>query len=783
MPDERDTIESQPPEQTEGLRLIRRSHVATGFPAIVRSVKSALSQESIATMARTWKDINQVDGFDCPSCAWADPEGHRGRFEFCENGAKAMADSAASARLTPDVFAAHTVEELSRWSDYALNALGRITQPMVLRTGSQHYAPIGWDEAFTIVGEQLRSLRSPNEAVLYTSGKAVNESAFVFQLFARAFGTNNLPDCSNMCHESSGLALTKTLGIGKSTITLDDLESADCIVEIGHNPGTNHPRMLTSLQIAKKRGAKMIAVNPMAEVSLFHFAHPQKPWQWLGNGTALADLYLQVRINGDIALVKGFIKGLFELEDAAPGTVLDRGFIEHYTSGFDALEQSVRSCSWESIVAGSGIALPEIRRAASMLAASERTVVCWCMGLTQHHNGVENIQEMVNLLLLRGNMGRKGAGALCIRGHSNVQGDRTMGIWEKMDDGFLDRLRDEFHFEPPRAHGFDTIGAIHAMAEGQAGAFISLGGNFLSATPDTPTVARGLSNMKLNVHIVTKLNRAHLFTGGTALLLPCLTRTERDVQASGPQITSVENTVCKVSRSEGRMAPISSDVRSEIAIICGMAKATVGGRVAIDWDGMTENYDVVRDAISHVVPGAEEYNTRVRDGDGFYLPVPPKERIFKTDTGKAKFTVNPMSPIVLEQGQLLMTTVRSHDQFNTVVYGLRDQYRGIKGGRRVIFMNVDDMNARGLENETLVDITSHFRGQDRTLKRFQAIEHPIARGCTATYFPEGNALVPLDSVARGSCQPASKSVVITVVRSANQNVTNEALDEHTRITS
>jgi len=778
MPDERDAIESQVPEETEGLRLIKPSQVATGFPAIVRSLESALSQESIVTMARTWTHINQQDGFDCPSCAWADPEGHRSRFEFCENGAKATADAATSARLTPDAFAAHSVEELSRCSDYKLNALGRITQPMVLRPGGTHFAPIGWDEAFAIVGEQLRSLRSPNEAVLYTSGKAVNESAFVFQLFARAFGTNNLPDCSNMCHESSGLALTKTLGVGKSTITLEDLESADCIVEIGHNPGTNHPRMLTSLQIAKKRGAKMIAVNPMPEVSLFRFAHPQKPWQWLGNGTALADLYLQVRINGDVALVKGFIKALFELEDATPGTVLDRGFIEHYTSGFDELERSVRSCSWESIVAGSGITLPEIRQAASMLAASERTVVCWCMGLTQHHNGVENIQEMVNLLLLRGNMGRKGAGALCIRGHSNVQGDRTMGIWEKMDDAFLDRLRDEFHFEPPRAHGFDTIGAIHAMAEGRVGAFIALGGNFLSATPDTATVALGLNNVKLNVHIATKLNRSHFFTGGTALLLPCLVRTERDVQSSGPQITSVENTVSKVSRSEGRMAPISTEVRSEVAIICGMAKAAIGDRMGIDWDGMTANYDLVRDAISRVVPGAEEYNARVREGEGFYLPIPPKERIFKTDTGKAKFTVNPMSPIVLEQGQLLMTTVRSHDQFNTVVYGLEDKYRGIKGGRRVIFMHADDMKARGLENKTLVDITSHFRGQDRTMKHFQAIEHPIARGCTATYFPEANPLVPLDSVARGSCQPASKSVVITVVRSANQSATNVAPDEH-----
>ena len=776
MPDELTAIESQAPEETEGLRLVKASQVATGFPAIVRSLKSALSQESPATTARTWLRINQEDGFDCPSCAWADPEGHRSKFEFCENGAKATADAATSARLTPEMFAAHTVEELSQRSDHWLNSLGRITHPMVLRPGSTHFEPLAWDEAFRLVGDKLRALSSPNEAIFYTSGKAVNESAFVFQLLARAIGTNNLPDCSNMCHESSGLALTKTLGIGKSTVTIEDLEDADCIVEIGHNPGTNHPRMLTSLQIAKGKGAKMIAVNPMPEVSLFRFAHPQKPWQWLGKGTALADLYLQVRVNGDIALVKGFIKGLFELEDANPGTVLDRPFIEHFTSGFDEMEASIRACSWESIVEGSGIDLPAIREAAAMLAVAKRTIMCWCMGLTQHHNGVENIQEMVNLLLLRGNMGRHGAGALCIRGHSNVQGDRTMGIWEKMDDAFLDRLRDEFHFEPPREHGYDTISSIHAMADGKVGVFMALGGNFLSATPDTATVARGLNNVDLNVQIATKLNRGHLFTGGTSLILPCLSRTERDVQSSGPQISSVENTVSKVTRTQGRMAPASEQLLSEIAIICGIAKATVGDRANIDWDAMTANYDVIRDHIAQVVPGTEEYNERIREKEGFYMPIPPKERIFKTDNGKAKFTVNPMSPIVLEPGQLFMTTVRSHDQFNTVVYGLDDKYRGVEGGRRVIFMHPDDMAARGLEAKTLVDITSHFRGQTRTMKHFQAIPHPIARNCTATYFPEANPLVPLDSVARGSCQPASKSVVISVERSANQQASTVAPD-------
>jgi len=773
MPDEQDAIESQVPEETEGLRLVEPSHVATGFPAIVRSLESALSQQSVPSTVRTWLEINQDRGFDCPSCAWADPA-HRSRFEFCENGAKAVADAATEARATRELFADYSVQDLSHHSDHWLNSRGRIVEPMVLRPGRNHFEPIDWDEAFQLIGEQLHSQASPDEAVLYTSGKAVNESAFVFQLFARAFGTNNLPDCSNMCHESSGLALSRTLGVGKSTITGEDLEDADLIMEIGHNPGTNHPRMLTSLQIAKQRGAKMIAVNPMTEVSLFRFAHQQKPLQWVGPGTRMCDLYLQVRVNGDIALVKGFIKGMLELEDADPGQVLDRGFIQHYTSGFEALEQSVRECSWEKIVAGCGIPLEEIRKAAAMFATSKRTVICWCMGLTQHHNGVENIQEMVNLLLLRGNIGRRGAGLLCVRGHSNVQGDRTMGIWEQMDDGFLDRLRDEFHFEPPRAHGYDTIATIHAMAKGRVKTFISLGGNFLSATPDTATVARGLSQLELNVHIAPKLNRAQLFTGGTALLLPCLTRTERDVQRSGLQITSVENTVSMVSASVGSMIPASPHVRSEVAIICGMAKATLRDRVAIDWDAMTANYDVIRDAASRVCAGMEEYNTRLRYKEGFYFPIPPKQRVFKTDNGKAKFTVNPMSPIVLEEGQLLMTTIRSHDQFNTVVYGLQDKYRGVTGGRRVIFMHPDDMAARGLATKDLVDITSHFRGEMRTMKHFQVVSYPIARRCVATYYPEANPLVPLDSVARGSCQPASKSVVVTVERSLSQTAVNVA---------
>jgi molybdopterin-dependent oxidoreductase alpha subunit len=739
---------------------------ATGLSAVVHSMQVAFENEGPARAVRTMLAINQRGGFDCPSCAWADPEGARHTAEFCENGAKAMADDATRRRADAALFANYTVEELSRQSDHWLNAQGRLIEPMVLRPNSSHYEPISWDAAFEVVADELRRLDSPDEAVFYTSGKAINESAFLFQLFARIFGTNNMPDCSNMCHESSGSALGETLGVGKSTVTLSDLENADCIIVMGQNPGTNHPRMLSSLQKAKRNGATMISINPLREVGLINFRQPQEPLGLLGVGTKLSDHFLQVRINGDLALLKGFAKALLEREDRNPGSVLDHGFIETYTEGFDAYAAGVRATSWDEIVESSGISVDRIREIAEILAKAKGLVVCWAMGLTQHKNSVPTIRELVNLTMLRGNIGRPGAGLLCVRGHSNVQGDRTMGIFERMDDPFLDRLGAEFDFSPPRKHGYDTVAAIQAMIAGKVKAFISLGGNFLSATPDTHRVAEGLSNTNLTVSIATKLNRGHLVTGRTALILPCLTRTEKDEQASGLQFGTVENTVSEVSTSRGLLPPASPNVRSEPAIVAGIAAATLRGKHALDWSALVANYDRIREHASRVVAGFEKFNERVRSSAPFYAPVGPKERVFPTETGRANFTVNPVTMLRIEPDQYIMMTIRTHDQFNTVVYGLDDRYRGIFGGRRVIFLNRDDITDAGLREGELVDITSHFKGERRTVEQFRIVGYDIPRGCAATYYPETNPLVPLESKADISGTPTSKSVIISLSRSA-----------------
>jgi molybdopterin-dependent oxidoreductase alpha subunit len=738
---------------------------ATGLPAVIHSLQTAIDSEGLVDATRTMLAINQRGGFDCSSCAWADPEGNRKIFEFCENGAKAMADGATQKRADRAFFDAYGVEELSRQSDHWLNAQGRLTEPMILLPGSSHYEPISWSEAFDFVADELRSMNSPDEAVFYTSGKATNEPAFLFQLFARMFGTNNMPDCSNMCHESSGAALSETLGAGKSTVTLADLEAADCIIVMGQNPGTNHPRMLTSLQTAKRNGATIISINPLPEVGLMKFMQPQEPLGLLGVATTLTDHFLQVRINGDLALLKGLAKALLEREERSPGSVLDHTFIDRYAGGFQAYAAAVHATPWEEIVASSGIAKEQILEIADVIAGSKGVVACWAMGLTQHKNAVATIRELVNLMLLRGNVGRPGAGLLCVRGHSNVQGDRTMGIWEKMDDGFLDRLGAEFNFEPPRHHGYDSVDAIRAMSEGKVKAFISLGGNFLSASPDTHRVAEGLRNCRLTVSIATHLNRSHLVTGEAALILPCLTRTERDEQAAGDQFVTVEDTVSVVSTSRGFLPPATPDLRSEAAIVAGLAAATLRGNHPLDWSALVADYDRIRDHVSHVVTGFRDFNTRIRERELFYAPVGAKERVFATKTGRANFTVNAITPLDVRTGELVMMTVRTHDQFNTVVYGLDDRYRGIFGGRRVIFLNRDDIAAKGFREGQLVDITSRFGEERRTVEQFRIVGYDIPRGCAATYYPETNPLVPLESTADISNTPTSKSVIITLAPS------------------
>ena len=753
-------VSDQIPEAIE-VKITAIPKVATGIPAILHSLAYGLSEMGLVRMTRAWLAVNQKTGFDCPSCAWADPDGNRHPFEFCENGAKAMADEATTSRVTSEFFARYSIAELSEKSDYWLNRQGRLTAPMILRPGAAHYEPISWDDAFQTIAKELKQLGSPDEAVFYTSGKATNEAAFVFQLFARLYGTNNLPDCSNMCHESSGWGLNQTLGVGKSTVTLSDLEHAGLIFSIGQNPGTNHPRMLTSLLAAKLNGAIIIDVNPLPEVGLLRFKHPQEPMHLIGNGTRLSDRLIQVRINGDVALLKGILKTVIEAEDRAPGTVLDREFIRGHTSGFEEFREHVRATDWRQIEEQSGIAKAQIVEVGEMAVKAHSTIICWAMGLTQHRNGVENVREVVNLLLLRGNIGKANSGVLCVRGHSNVQGDRTMGIWEQMDDGFLSRLGAEFKFEPPRRKGYDTVETIRAMDAGKVKAFISLGGNFLSATPDTDVVARGLGKCDLTAFIATKLNRSHLITGTTSVILPCQGRTEIDMQAAERQFTTVEDTLGVVSSSRGVLAPVSKDVKSEVAIIAGIAAATVSGKGEVNWVNLLD-YDQIRDCASRVVAGFEKFNERVRVPGGFYAPVPAKERQFATATGKANFTVNPIRPLQLAADQYLMMTIRSHDQFNTTIYGLDDRYRGIHGGRRVIFMNRDDIAEAGLKDRQLVNLTSHFQDERRTVRDFSVIPYDIPRRCTATYYPETNPLVALGSVAEISNTPASKSIVISI---------------------
>jgi molybdopterin-dependent oxidoreductase alpha subunit len=731
------------------------------MPAIYHSMRLAFSEMGLWRGTKTLLNLNQIDGFDCPGCAWPDPA-HRSAFEFCENGAKAVAEEATTERVGPGFFAEWPVAKLSEQSDYWLGKRGRLTHPMLLREGASHYEPVSWDDAFGLIASELNALASPDEAAFYTSGRTSNEAAFLYQLFARLFGTNNLPDCSNMCHESSGAALSETIGVGKGTVSLADFDLADAIFIIGQNPGTNHPRMLTTLQAAAKRGCRIVSINPLPETGLVAFRHPQHPWEFLGSGTPIACLHLPVRVNGDVAVMKGIMKAMFEEERARPGEVLDRGFIDECTQGFEAFRTALEQTAWQDIIEASGVSRESMGQAAAIAATAKNTICCWAMGLTQHKNAVANIQEVVNFLLLRGNMGRPGAGACPVRGHSNVQGDRTMGVWEAMPDAFLDKLGKEFHFEPPRKHGYDTVKTIAAMHAGRVGVFFAMGGNFLSATPDTQYVAEALRECKLTAHVSTKLNRAHLITGRQALILPCLGRTEADVQASGPQFVTVEDSMSMVHASRGSLAPASENLLSEPAIVARLAQATLGQTHGIDWAEMTSNYDRIRGHIAAVVPGCEDYNLRVRQPRGFLLPNGARERRFHTKSGKAEFTVHELPRHNLEPGQFLMMTIRSHDQYNTTIYGLDDRYRGIHNGRRVVLLNAADIEAAGLRAGDLVDLTSHFLGERRSAPQFSVTPFSIPRGCAATYFPEANVLVPLGSVAEKSNTPASKSVVISI---------------------
>ncbi|MFJ7154893.1 FdhF/YdeP family oxidoreductase [Streptomyces sp. NPDC101118] len=730
-------------------------HAAAGLPAIGHTLRIAQAQMGVARTARTLLKVNQKDGFDCPGCAW--PEGDkRHTAEFCENGAKAVAEEATLRRVTPDFFAAHPLADLAGRSGYWLGQQGRITQPMYLPEGADRYEAVTWERAFAIIAEELRALSSPDEALFYTSGRTSNEAAFLLQLFAREFGTNNLPDCSNMCHESSGSALTETIGIGKGSVSLEDLHQADLIIVAGQNPGTNHPRMLSALEKAKAAGAKIISVNPLPEAGLERFKNPQTPLGML-RGAALNDLFLQIRIGGDQALFRLLNKLVIE----TPGAT-DELFIREHTHGYEELAAAAAKADWDETLTATGLTRPEIEQALRMVLDSKRTIVCWAMGLTQHKHAVPTIREVVNLLLLRGNIGRPGAGVCPVRGHSNVQGDRTMGIFERPAPAFLDALDREFGITSPRHHGFDVVRSIQALRDGEAKVFFAMGGNFVGATPDTDVTEAAMRNAALTVHVSTKLNRSHAVTGRRALILPTLGRTDKDVQAAGKQFVTVEDSMGMVHASRGNLTPASPHLLSEPAIVARMARAVLGDASRTPWEDFERDYGTIRDRISRVVPGFEDFNARAARPEGFVLPHAPRdERRFPTRTGKANFTAAPVEYPRVPEGRLLLQTLRSHDQYNTTIYGLDDRYRGIKGGRRVVLVHPDDAAALGLADGAYTDLVSEWNdGVERRAPGFRVVHYPTARGCAAAYYPETNVLVPLDSTADTSNTPASKSVVV-----------------------
>lgn len=745
---------------------------AAGVPAVLVSLRRGFEQMGAARTAVSLAKLNQRNGFDCPGCAWPETPGHRKHAEFCENGAKAVAEEATTRTVDASFFAEYSVKDLLGRTEYWLGQQGRLAEPMVLRPGDTHYTPIDWEQAFQLVAAELKTLAHPDEAIFYTSGRTSNEAAFMYQLLIRAFGTNNMPDCSNMCHESSGSALTSSIGIGKGSVSVADLENADLILIAGQNPGTNHPRMLSTLEKAKANGARVIAINPLPEAGLLRFKDPQKFHGVVGHGVKIADDFLQIRLGGDMALFQGLAKLLVDAEDASPGTVLDHAFINGHTAGFDHWVKFIRNVDLDAVVEATGLSLAQLRQTADALIASNGTIICWAMGLTQQTHGVATIEEAVNLLLMRGMIGKPGAGVCPVRGHSNVQGDRTMGIWEKMPESFLAALDAEFGIRSPRAHGLDAVDSIRAMRDHKASVFIAMGGNFVSATPDTAITEEALRSCLLTVQVSTKLNRSHLIHGTTALILPSLGRTDTDIQAGRKQFVTVEDSMSVVHRSRGGLAPSSPHMRSEVAIVCGIAAALFGSGHPVPWASFATDYDLIRESISRVIPGFNDFNARVRSKDGFTLPHPPRDtRTFDTSTGKANFAVNELQWLPVPAGRLILQTLRSHDQYNTTIYGLDDRYRGVKGGRRVVFANIADIARLGFLDGDVVDLISEWTLPDGSIEyrradAFRLVAYPTPIGNAAAYYPETNPLVPLDHVATRSNTPVSKAVLVRFERRA-----------------
>ena len=736
---------------------------ATGLPAVRHALQFSLEHTSLLRTALNLLTINQTNGVDCPGCAWPEPR-NRHLNEYCENGAKHVNDEATTRRVTREFFREYPVSVLATKSDMWLNDQGRLTEPMVKRPGSDHYEPIDWDDAFELLATELRGLDSPDESLFYTSGRLSNEAAFLLQLFARSLGTNNLPDCSNMCHESSGSGLAETLGIGKGSVSLEDLEEADLVFAVGINPGTNMPRMLSSLEETKRNGGQVIAINPLPEAGLIRFKNPQKPRGIIGRGTTIADQFLHIKPGGDLALFQAINALLLAAEDADPGNVLDHDFIDRDTTGFIEFAEHTRQIDWTDVLAATGLSRKEIDGVVDRVLASKKIIVCWAMGVTQQKHGVATVREIVNFLMLRGNLGRPGAGVCPVRGHSNVQGDRTMGIWERMPQTFLDALGREFGFNPPNHHGLDAVDSIRAMRDGRAKFFMGFAGNFVRATPDSELTERAMRNCNLTAHVSTKLNLSHAVCGKTALILPTLGRSDRDEQRTGEQFVTVEDSMSIVHQSRGRLHPASKLLLSEVAIVCRLARRTLGATPAIPWESFEADYDLIRERISRIVPGFDDFNRRVREPGGFRLPNPVNEHRYPTPSGKAVFTRNTFDRLQVPDGHLVLQTMRSHDQWNTVPYALNDRYRGIHNGRRVVLVNPADIAALGLADRQMVDLVGAWEdGIERRAKNFRVVAYPSARGSAASYYPETNVLVPLDSVADISNTPTSKGVFVRLV--------------------
>lgn len=759
------------PDKLTGIRLDKPAEYAAGLKGVSTALDHAIKAMGPIRAFTTLAKMNKKNGFDCPGCAWPDPDDKRSLLaEYCENGAKALAEEATRKKTEPAFFEKYSLSDLSTWSDFELGKSGRLTHPMLCSEDDEHYRAISWEDAFSIIGNELKSLNDPNEAVFYTSGRSSNEAAFLWGLFARAYGTNNMPDCSNMCHESSGVALSQTLGIGKGSVKLDDLDKADLVMILGQNPGTNHPRMLSALQKCKLAGGKVITINPLEEAGLKRFKNPQKPMDYFTQGTIITDIFLQVRINEDITLLKALMKILLD-KAKSDDSVIDRNFIESKTTGFDELVKDLNNHNLEDLIDQCGIPADLIYESAELIARSEKIIICWAMGLTQHKNGVENIKECVNLLLMKGSIGKEGAGTCPVRGHSNVQGDRTVGIMHHVSPRLNKALKSVFGFDPPGETGLDTVKCIEAMHAGKTKCFIALGGNFLSAASDTHYTAKALSNCNLLVSISTKLNRTHLIKGKKTLILPTLGRSEKDMKDGKLREVTVENSMGKVHPSKGYLAPASEMLMSEPEIVSNIAHATLGDSHVVNWLELGKDYALIRDKISKVISGFESYNEKIKDNNGFYLPNNARDGDFsKLPGGKAIFSVCTLPNHKLDNDEFLMMTIRSHDQFNTTIYGLDDRYRGVYNERRIIFINPEDMKRFGFSKLDKVDVTSHYDGITRIARKFLLVPYDIPRANLAGYFPELNPLVPINHYADQSQTPISKSIKVRLHRHSEVTV-------------